>query len=39
VLNGAEFVVEEILAEIAVDAQVPSPGARDARRPLPKGGA
>ncbi len=39
VLNGAEFVVEEILAVIVDDARVPSPGARDARRPLPKGEA
>jgi very-short-patch-repair endonuclease len=39
VLNGTEFVVEEILAEIAADARVPSPGARNARRPLPKGEA
>ena len=39
VLNGAEFVMEEMLAEIAVDARAPSPGARDARRPLPKGEA
>jgi very-short-patch-repair endonuclease len=39
VLNGAEFVVEEILKAIALDARAPSPGARDARRPLPKGEA
>ena len=37
VLNGSEFVVERILEAIAGDARVPSPGARDARRPLPKG--
>jgi len=37
VLNGAESVVEEILAAIAEDERAPSPGARDARRPLPKG--
>jgi len=36
VLNGAESVVEEILAAIAEDERAPSPGARDVRRPLPK---
>jgi very-short-patch-repair endonuclease len=39
VLNGAEFAVEEILAVIASDPRPPSPGARNARRPLPKGEA
>ena len=41
VLNGVEFVVEEILSVIATDQRerAPSPGARDARRPLPKGEA
>ena len=39
VLNGAEFAVEEILTVIGSDPQAPSPGARNARRPLPKGEA
>ena len=39
VLNGAEFVVEKILAAIAEEQRAPSPDARDARRPLPKGEA
>ena len=41
VLKGAQFVVEEILSVIASEqrARAPSPGVRDARRPLPKGEA
>src|SRR6266852_1071200 len=37
VFNGVEFVMEEILAVIARGGPTPSPGARNARRPLPKG--
>jgi len=39
VFNGVEFVMEEILAVIARGGPTPSPGARNARRPLPKGEA
>ncbi len=39
VSNGAEFVAEKILQAITEVGPAPSPGARDARRPLPKGEA
>src|SRR5260370_39464061 len=39
VLSGSEFVVEKILKAITEVEPAPSPGARDARRPLPKGEA
>jgi very-short-patch-repair endonuclease len=37
VLNGSEFVVTEILAAINQNERAPSPDARGARRPLPRG--
>ena len=37
VLNGSEFVVTEILAAISRNELAPSPDARGARRPLPRG--
>ena len=37
VLSGSEFVVAEILAAIIEEGRAPSPVARDARRPLPRG--
>jgi 2-isopropylmalate synthase len=37
VLTGSEFVLAEILAAINKIERAPSPVARDARRPLPRG--
>jgi len=37
VLSGSEFVVAEIVAAIIAEGRAPSPGARGARRPLPRG--
>jgi very-short-patch-repair endonuclease len=37
VLSGSEFVVAEILAAIIEEGRAPSPDARGARRPLPRG--
>ena len=37
VLSGSEFVVAEILAAIIEEGRTPSPDARGARRPLPRG--